>query len=98
MMRLVMPHCRSMCVDGLVPLWCLQGASSISSKLMARLAGLPALGCRVSHGLDGRDEPVVIVLSRLVGLALVVLLVVLLPAAFACRLRRGNRHCFAGFI
>ena len=35
MMRLVMAHCRSVCVHGLAPLWCLQGASSISSKLMA---------------------------------------------------------------
>ena len=35
MMRLVMAHCRSVCVDGLAPLWCLQGASSISLKLMA---------------------------------------------------------------
>ena len=35
MMRLVMAHCQSMCVDGLAPLWFLQGASSISSKLMS---------------------------------------------------------------
>ena len=35
MMRLVMAHCRSVCVEGLAPLWCLQGASSICSKLMA---------------------------------------------------------------
>ena len=35
MMRLVMAHCRSVCVEGLAALWCLQGASSISSKLMA---------------------------------------------------------------
>ena len=35
MMRLVMAHCRSVCVEGLAPLWCLHGASSISSKIMA---------------------------------------------------------------
>ena len=35
MMRMVMAHCRNVCVEGLAPLWCLHGASSISSKLMA---------------------------------------------------------------
>ena len=35
MMRLVMAHCRSVCVEGLASLWCSHGASSISSKLMA---------------------------------------------------------------
>ena len=58
--------------------------------LPRRLAGLPTLGCRDRRRLGGRDEPVAVALRRLVGLALVVLLV-LLPAALAGRLRRGNR-------
>ena len=89
MMRLVMAHYQSVCVEGLAPLWCLQGASSICSKLMA--------GCHVVLPVCQRDEPVVVALRRLVGLAFVVL-VMLLPAAFAGRLRGRNRLRLAGFI
>ena len=35
MMRFVMAHYRSVCVEGFAPLWFLQGALSTCSKLMA---------------------------------------------------------------
>ena len=103
MMRLVMAHCRSVCVDGLALLWCLEGASSISSKLMAGCRVVLPVFRRLAAGsvagaCSAAATSQVVALSRLIGFALVVLLVVLLPAAFADWRRRGNRLCFAGFI
>ena len=65
--------------------------------LPGHLAGLPALCRRVRCGLDDRDKPAVVTLRRLVGLALVVL-VMLLTAAFAGRLWGRNQLRLAGFI
>ena len=56
MIRFVMPHCRSVCVDGLAPLWSLHGASSISSKLMAGChVVLPVCRCLAAGSAAGSE-------------------------------------------
>ena len=56
MMRLVIAHYRSVCVEGLAPLWCLHGASSISLKLMAGCHAILLIYRRFAAGSAAGSE------------------------------------------